>query len=202
MAYIKSDAIEVFPSSLRNYNVESKLTTEYNLTGLMRVAAGQDSFVHKYEDDNMELVVKGYKFVIYGVQESLINNLGSPAKIYASVKVEAISNVLVAGDGSTTLDSGSPSVFNGLNITNVDPGDGLLVLEKNTTTGNYDVPDSSKGGSGGGGMPKKDVADPNTIMYCTAAQGLLPGITIIARTTSEGLPSRGSVRIGSIVFLY
>ena len=68
MAYIGTDKVTVFPSSLRagpnGDRASGKYTSEENLTGIIKTLANKDSFIINWDTDNnkAELVINGYYF--------------------------------------------------------------------------------------------------------------------------------------------
>lgn len=196
--FAQSNKVEVFPSTLRTIG-DAKLTTEKNLTNMVKSAVDKDSYIiERTSDDTLKLVIKGYRFDVKDF--SLILNstkFENADAIYADITIQENSNLLVANDGSLTLDSNNE--FKGLVFTDTETG--LKVAEKGAN--GFELPQESfkKYNSESLGF-NFDCADKNTIMYSTKDNGLQAGISIFVRKQAEGLPLPGTLKDGSVCIVY
>ena len=64
MAYVESNAINMFPSSTRTSDIYSRFTTELNLVNMVNSVTDKDSYVVKWDSANkiIEFVLGGYYF--------------------------------------------------------------------------------------------------------------------------------------------
>lgn len=152
MAYLNSDNISVFPCANRDAKyIASKLTTERNLTNIINSIVTTDGFVlHYVTDGHIQFVLDGYYFDL-NTQDAAIT--GSTAtNIYASIKLGGtdpyleLQNIDGAQAQDTTLDG--TKGFLGLQLTDTKPTDSgytsLLILTRATTSGAWQVPETSK----------------------------------------------------------
>ena len=97
MPYIKSNAINVFPCANRGtaYNLQSRLTFEYNLTNIINQLIDTDSFVISNNLSNgISFNIHGYYFSVSDYT-SITNLDSSWTDVYATITIS--SNVLVDG---------------------------------------------------------------------------------------------------------
>lgn len=97
MPYIKSNAINVFPCANRGtaYNLQSRLTSEYNLTNIINQLIDTDSFVISNNLSNgISFNIHGYYFSVSDYT-SITNLNSSWTDVYATITIS--SDVLVDG---------------------------------------------------------------------------------------------------------
>lgn len=141
MSQRTSSSISVFPCANRgkfentNFNLQSRLTSEYNLTSIINQLVDKNSFVISPSDTSkpvdtsspISFNINGYYFKIDSI-ENAIGEFSSSDNLYASIKlrttnVPGFGNMIelsdtdngaqVAGDNGETLDE---AVFTGLDI--------------------------------------------------------------------------------------
>lgn len=93
MAYISSSQIRVFPSVGRsNYDIESQLTNENNLSQLVRsLCRTRKSYVLSNQlasNEPFEFVIYGFYFKILNGNDNLINKLGLGNTLWAGIRVD------------------------------------------------------------------------------------------------------------------
>ena len=142
MAFIKSNKIKVFPSAFRGkdklgkqYDIQSYLTTEYNLTNITNKLTCNDSFIVDYDKlggvgsaSKTVFVLGGYLFDVEGI-ESEIERLDSISEIWASIKIKDIEGykTLTSFNNDTILDDAE--YFKGLSFTYEKPIDASYYLK-------------------------------------------------------------------------
>lgn len=196
--YFLSSNVEVFPSSLRTVGT-SKLTTEKNLTAMVKSSTDNDSYIKAILDDgSIQLVLSGYRFNINKAVDYLVSNF--TGDIYATINIQSNSDLLVAADGSLTLDVDSE--FKGLSLVDTITNE-ITYLKLGKISGGSFIPEEKSfiRNSGRSIGFSSDVADKNTIMY-SSKNGLQQGISIIVRKQIEGLPIGKSFEDGSICIIY
>ena len=125
MSYINSNAINVFPCANRgsDYNLQSRLTSEYNLTNIINQLIDQDSFVITSvltTDGPLAFNIHGYYFNVSNYTS--ITGLGLGNDIYAYIRVfSSTSNGVVFQElGTSGTEEGteldSNSTFMGVNF--------------------------------------------------------------------------------------
>lgn len=190
--YFTSSNVDVFPSSLREIGT-SKLTTEKNLTNILKSTTDKESYIINWTDqDVLQLVVKGYRFDVKNARQILESQFSGD--VYVKINIQEESNLLTAVDGTLTLDSNNE--FKGLLFSDTE-GD-LKILEGEDQVvpiDSYKKIDSKSLGF------NEDVADKNTIMY-SDSEGLKPGVSIYARSSAQGLPIGKEFAEGSICIIY
>ena len=142
MSQRKSSSISVFPCANRgefegkaNFNLQSRLTSEYNLTSIINQLVDKHSFVISPSDTStpvdtsspISFNINGYYFKIDTI-ENAIGEFSNSNNLYASIQlkttyVDGFGNMIelsatgdsdeVAGDSGLTLDD---AVFTGLDI--------------------------------------------------------------------------------------
>lgn len=143
MSQRKSSSISVFPCANRgefegkaNFNLQSRLTSEYNLTSIINQLVDVNSFVISPSDTStpvdtsspISFNINGYYFKIDTI-ENAIGEFSSSSNLYASIQLKTTyvsgfgnmielsdtdsNSALVAGDSGETLDD---AVFTGLDI--------------------------------------------------------------------------------------
>lgn len=145
MSQRKSSSISVFPCGNRgkfentNFNLQSRLTSEYNLTSIINQLVDKNSFVISPSDTSkpvntsspISFNINGYYFKIDSI-ENAIGEFSSSNNLYASIQLKTTnvpgfgdmielsdtdsSGAAVAGDSGKTLDD---AVFTGLDISDV-----------------------------------------------------------------------------------
>lgn len=145
MSQRKSSSISVFPCGNRgvfgntNFNLQSRLTSEYNLTSIINQLVDVNSFVISPSDTStpvdtsspISFNINGYYFKIDTI-ENAIGEFSSSSNLYASIQLKTTDvpgfgkmielsdtdsdSTLVAGDSGKTLDD---AVFTGLDISDV-----------------------------------------------------------------------------------
>ena len=145
MSQRKSSSISVFPCANRgvfgntNFNLQSRLTSEYNLTSIINQLVDKNSFVISPSDTStpvdisspISFNINGYYFKIDTI-ENAIGEFSSSSNLYASIQLKTTDvpgfgdmielsdtdsdSTLVAGDSGETLDD---AVFTGLDISDV-----------------------------------------------------------------------------------
>ena len=128
MSFIKSSNISVFPCVSRNsnYDLDSKLMSEKNITNILKSVTDRESYIISWEGTTLKCVIKGYYFEITDIQQS--------GNKYAHLKMNTTQNIL----NGTDEVSGDNSEFKGVDI-NTTPADADLTL---CVGGN--IPDSSR----------------------------------------------------------
>lgn len=196
--YFLSSNVEVFPSSLRTIGT-SKLTTEKNLTSMIKSSTDNDSYIKAIlEDGTIQLVLNGYRFNISKAVDYLISNFTDD--IYATINIQADSDLLVATDGSLTLDVDSE--FRGLSLVDTITSEIIYLKLGKISNGTFIPEEKSFVRSSGKSISfNSNIADKNTIMY-SSENGLQSGISIIVRKQAEGLPMGKVFEDGSICIIY
>ena len=114
MAYLNSNAVTVFPATLRSVGT-AKYTTENNLAQMVMAAAGKDSFTLAKDASNLEFVIHGHYFKA-DVSDM---NLASDANLYAWIFEDKTTKTIRDKSGNTSLDTSSTTsnvTFRGLNL--------------------------------------------------------------------------------------
>lgn len=170
MSQIKSSSISVFPCANRgkfgdtNFNLQSRLTSEYNLTNIINQLVDENSFVISPSDTSepvntsepISFNINGYYFKIDSI-ENAIGEFSNSDNLYASIQlmttnVPGFGDMIelsatgdsdeVAGDSGQTLDD---AVFTGLDISDELPSGlnvySLHILKKDG--GSWYVPPES-----------------------------------------------------------
>lgn len=128
MAYINSNSIDVFPCANRggNHNLQSRLTSEYNLTNIINQLIDQDSFVittSLTSGGPLSFNIHGYYFNVLNYND--IINLGiSGDDIYASIRIKA--NTSTGGVIFHELSVGGTEENEGSGLDDNDPTNGLF----------------------------------------------------------------------------
>ena len=153
MAYLNSDNISVFPCANRDAKyIASKLTTERNLTNIINSIVTTDGFVLSYSSTSksIQFVLGGYYFEVQNLDVSS-TEFASATTIYANIKLAGtapyleIQNLDPTKQQDSTLDTSGN--FCGLSLTKDPAGAGytsLLILSRATTSGGWQVPETSK----------------------------------------------------------
>lgn len=170
MSQIKSSSISVFPCANRgkfedtNFNLQSRLTSEYNLTSIINQLVDKNSFVISPSDISravdtsspISFNINGYYFKIDTI-ENAIGDFSNASNLYASIQLmttnvpgfgdmielsDTKNSDQVAGDTGQTLDD---AVFTGLDISDELPSApdvySLHILKKDR--GSWYVPPES-----------------------------------------------------------
>lgn len=171
MSQIKSSSISVFPCANRgefgntNFNLQSRLTSEYNLTSIINQLVDKNSFVISPSDtikpvdtsSPISFNINGYYFKIDSI-ENAIGEFSNSSDLYASIQLRTTNvpgfgdmielsdtrrdRTQVAGDIGETLDD---AVFTGLDISADEPSGlnvySLHILKKDG--GSWYVPPES-----------------------------------------------------------
>jgi hypothetical protein len=196
--YFLSSNVEVFPSSLRTIGT-SKLTTEKNLTSMVKSSTDNDSYIKAIlEDGTIQLVLNGYRFDISKAVDYLVSNFTD--NIYATINIQADSDLLVATDGSLTLDVDSE--FKGLSLVDNITNETIYLKLGRVSNGTFIPEEKSFVRNSEQSISfDSNIADKNTIMY-SSENGLQSGISIIVRKQAEGLPVGKVFEDGSICIVY
>lgn len=153
MAYLNSDNISVFPCANRDAKyIASKLTTERNLTNIINSIVTTNGFVLSYSStsDNIQFVLGGYYFEVKNLNVGL-TEFTTATTIHANIKLDGtdpyleIQNLDPTKQQDSTLDTSGN--FYGLSLTKDPAGAGytsLLILSRATTSGAWQVPETSK----------------------------------------------------------
>lgn len=151
---INSSSISVFPCANRGqeYDLYSRLTSEYNLTNIINQLVDADGFVISYDSsgNTLSFNIHGYFFNVTDVN-SIINGLTTEdttvEDIYGVITVRTtVSNWTELGNVGIELDENS--LFTGINFVASEPTDVsvntyyLRLLTKNGET--WEVPQESK----------------------------------------------------------
>lgn len=93
MAYVNSSQIRVFPSVGRsNYDIESQLTNENNLSQIVRsLCRNRKSYVLSNSltsNQPFEFVIYGFYFKILNANDNLINKLGLGNTLWAGIRLD------------------------------------------------------------------------------------------------------------------
>lgn len=145
MSQRKSSSISVFPCGNRgkfentNFNLQSRLTSEYNLTSIINQLVDKNSFVISPSDTSkpvntsspISFNINGYYFKIDSI-ENAIGEFSSSNNLYASIQLKTTNvpgfgnmielsdtdsnSTVLAGDSGETLDD---AVFTGLDVSDV-----------------------------------------------------------------------------------
>lgn len=196
--YFLSSNVEVFPSSLRTIGT-SKLTTEKNLTSIVKSSNDNNSYIKALLDDGtLQLVLNGYRFDITKAVDYIISNF--TGDVYATIKIQNDSDLLVATDGSLTLDVNSE--FRGLGLVESITDETIYLKLGSVNAGTFIPEENSFIRSFGRSVGfNNNVADKNTIMY-SSENGLKQGISIFVKKQAEGLPIGKEFEEGSICIVY
>lgn len=128
---LPSNQIRVFPCANRgaSYNLDSRLTTEYNLTNIINQLTDTKKFVitNFVDSDNkvLEFNINGYYFSVSDYT-NIVNNIyleGTPAEIddciYAEIFIDENSTNIVFNELSVnTTEDEEAGVFNGVTFDN------------------------------------------------------------------------------------
>lgn len=160
MPYINSNSINVFPCANRGtaYNLQSRLTSEYNLTNIINQLIDTDSFVITNvltTDGPLAFNIHGYYFNVSNYQD--ITNLDSSwTDVYAQITIAhnelegglVFHELTVNGteDVSTNLDG--DTTFDGVEFTGTKPTEAqdhyyLHILHRNSTSSDWYIPPES-----------------------------------------------------------
>lgn len=137
MSFVKSDNIQVFPTSLRGYNESDasysrgKYTSEENLTGIVKTLANKPSFIINWDTVNGcgELVINGYYFNITGTNSNILSG-----PLYAYIYLDSSHRLTEQNGFGGDLDKSGD--FNGITFGNTVPLDveennSLQILDNN-----------------------------------------------------------------------
>lgn len=148
MPFIESTNIGVFPSANRgdNYNLQARLTSEYNLTNIVNQLLDKDAFVitpKVSKDGEFAFNIHGYYFCIYNITTFLNkSDFTSATTIWAYIKIASAVNAIAdtsekvyyqlvdtSGEGGSPLDRDAG--FTGVNFMSSQPadGDGIYMLQ-------------------------------------------------------------------------
>ena len=120
---LNSSLVRVFPSAFRGNNIdpESFLMDERNITKISRKTSSYDNYAYYNDDNDIELCLGGYLFVV--AQSDVINAIdnASATTIYVGIKLKELSSTLGAtiptlvdiNENSLLDDEGK---FKGLNL--------------------------------------------------------------------------------------
>lgn len=159
MPYINSNSINVFPCANRGtaYNLQSRLTSEYNLTNIINQLIDTDSFVITNvltTDGPLAFNIHGYYFNVSNYQT--ITNLDpSWTDVYAEITIASttidgitFNELTVNGteDVSTNLDG--DTTFDGVAFTGTKPDEKqdhyyLHILHRDLTSSGWCIPPES-----------------------------------------------------------
>lgn len=158
MPYINSNSINVFPCANRGtaYNLQSRLTSEYNLTNIINQLIDTDSFVISNNLSNgLSFNIHGYYFNVSNYQD--ITNLDSSwTDVYAQITIAhnelesglVFDELTVNGteDVSTNLDA--DTTFTGVAFTSTKPAEAqnhyfLHILHRDSTSSDWYIPPES-----------------------------------------------------------
>ena len=160
MPYIKSNAINVFPCANRGtaYNLQSRLTSEYNLTNIINQLIDTDSFVISNNLSNgISFNIHGYYFSVSDYT-SITTLDSSWTDVYATITISSdvlvdgvIFNELIAtrtaGIGASDSLDNDQTEFTGVAFSN-SPAEGdntysLHILHRDSTGSSWYIPPES-----------------------------------------------------------
>lgn len=157
MPYIKSNAINVFPCANRGtaYNLQSRLTSEYNLTNIINQLIDTDSFVISNNLSNgISFNIHGYYFNV--IDYTSITNLDTSwTDVYAEITIASntvdglVFNELTTvetEDVATDLDADTN--FTGIAFTGTKPAEAqyhysLHILHRDSMSSDWYIPPES-----------------------------------------------------------
>ncbi len=153
--YLNSSLVRVFPSAFRGNDIdpESFLMDERNLTKISRKTSSYDNYAYYNDDNDIEICLGGYLFVV--AQSDVINAVedASATKIYVGIKLKELSSTLGA-EIPTLVDINENSLlddegkFKGLNFsTSLSDLSGcdfkMLLLSRPTSSDTFTIEKSS-----------------------------------------------------------
>lgn len=153
---INSSDIKVFPAIQRKPDIDfqSQLTTEHNLTGIIRSIYKRDSFVISdfTPGTPFEFVINGYYFNISTTSSSTISSITgiSSGSLYANILLSTTSNVerLSSWTSTETSLDNQENIFTGLSFSNEpvssSTGSVYSLLLGNISEGTLCTPKTSK----------------------------------------------------------
>lgn len=147
MANLKSNSVEVYPSTRRDtsYQKTSRMFNERNAIAPIKHLAENSSYVITTEFDAngaFEFVIDGYYFKINPARV-LIEDAGTSLKIFGYIILDTMNAIteLYGVDDPTT------SLYTGLNIVNNtvpnNSSASLLLLSRETSSGSWTIPNKS-----------------------------------------------------------
>ena len=150
---LRTNQIEVFPASNKPATVNSKFTTEYNLTNIINRLTDYKNFIISpslsdaiVSIDNIPICfnIQGY-FIKINTQD-FINNFSSDTDIYAYINYKSEVNSVL--DGEYVEDSlDTNPYYNGVqlssNIESIDPQHVLKILYRDSTSDSWKIPRDS-----------------------------------------------------------
>ena len=157
MPYINSNSINVFPCANRgsDYNLQSRLTSEYNLTNIINQLIDTDSFVISSNLSNgLSFNIHGYYFNVSNYQH--ITNLDSSwTDVYAEITIAnntvdglTFNELTVNGTEDVSTDLDADTTFTGVAFTGTKPTEAqdhyyLHILHRNSTSSDWYIPPES-----------------------------------------------------------
>lgn len=145
--YVKTEAIEVFPSSNRKSKARSIYTSEDNLTGILRSITDKDSYIvsvgaiNNNIIENLHCVIHGYYFEISELDLSVLSG-----DIFLNIIISNTdSNFPTLSSFEGELDTGgNDSVFKGLKVTSTEENVGTgtvysLKIGAKPTSGSFTI---------------------------------------------------------------
>lgn len=157
MPYIKSNAINVFPCANRGtaYNLQSRLTSEYNLTNIINQLIDTDSFVISNNLSNgISFNIHGYYFNVSDYKE--ITNLDSSwTDVYAEITIASntidgltFNELTINGTEDVATDLDADTNFTGIAFTDTKPAEAqdhysLHILHRDSTSSDWYIPPES-----------------------------------------------------------
>ena len=166
--YIKSNQVDIFPTSMRNWKIDnnSRLNTEQNITELTNRLVGNQSYIVSgldVKEENNEIIISAGVCVINGYKFELAEqtlNEQSWNKIYLEIRLQDIIvstgtteykfKELVKDDTNTfdtntlDIDNGGTLVFQGLQINTTPTLDYYSLLIKEKVDNKWIKPTSSE----------------------------------------------------------